>query len=111
MDNMERNIEGNETELIQAIGAIKEEVVSVVENWSEQLELERRMKENPYAVLGIAAAAGFTLGGGLWPLIRPFVKGAVRGMLSPPNLIALATAVGALRAKQMKPSTETVGHA
>jgi hypothetical protein len=50
------------------------------------------------AVLGVAAAAGFVLGGGLWPVLRPFVKAATRAALSPANLLAVGAAVGALRA-------------
>ncbi len=46
----------------------------------------------------LAAAAGFVLGGGLWPVLRPFVKAATRAALSPANLLAVGAAVGALRA-------------
>jgi hypothetical protein len=65
---------------------------------SESLELERRMEETPLAVLGVAAAVGVILGGGLWPLLRPFVKAAARSALSPANLLAFGAAVGAMRA-------------
>jgi len=51
--------------------------------FAEEVELERRMRENPLAVLGVAAAAGFVLGGGLWPVLRPFVKAATRAAMSP----------------------------
>jgi hypothetical protein len=66
--------------------------------FAEEVELERRMRETPMAVLGVAAAAGFVLGGGLWPVLRPFVKGAARAALSPANLLAIGAAVGAMRA-------------
>jgi hypothetical protein len=49
-------------------------------------------------VLLVAAGAGFVLGGGLWPVLRPFVKAAGRAALSPTNLLAIGAAVGALRA-------------
>jgi hypothetical protein len=70
----------------------------VWDRFAEEVELERRMRENPMAVLGVAAAAGFVLGGGLWPVLRPFVKAATRAALSPANLLAVGAAVGALRA-------------
>jgi len=66
--------------------------------FAEEVELERRMRENPLAVLGVAAAAGFVLGGGLWPVLRPFVKAASRAAMSPANLLAVGAAIGALRA-------------
>jgi hypothetical protein len=62
------------------------------------VELERRMEESPFAVLGVAAAAGFVLGGGLWPVLRPFMKSALRTALSPGNLLAIGAAIGAMRA-------------
>jgi hypothetical protein len=68
------------------------------DRFAEEVELERRMRENPLAVLGVAAAAGFVLGGGLWPVLRPFVKAATRAALSPANLLAVGAAIGALRA-------------
>jgi hypothetical protein len=100
----------NTEELVSAIGTLKDEVLEMAQNVSERMELDRRMKQNPYAVLGIAAAAGFTLGGGLWPLMRPFLKGAAKGLMTPANLIALATAIGAVRAKGDHP-TQPVGRA
>lgn len=62
------------------------------------VELERRMEEAPLAVLGVAAAAGFVLGGGLWPVLRPFLKSALRTALAPTNLLAIGAAIGAMRA-------------
>ena len=56
------------------------------------------MQETPLAVLGAAAAAGFVLGGGLWPVLRPFAKAAFRTALSPGNLLAIGAALGAMRA-------------
>ena len=49
-------------------------------------------------MLGLAAGAGFILGGGLWPALRPLVKAAGRAALAPPNLLAIAAAIGAMRA-------------
>src|SRR5512142_3388767 len=65
---------------------------------ADEVELDRRMQETPMAVLGVAAVAGFVLGGGLWPVLRPLVKGAFRAALSPANLLAIGAAVGAMRA-------------
>lgn len=70
----------------------------VWDRFSQEVELDRRLRENPMAVLGVAAAAGFVLGGGLWPVLRPFVKAATRAALSPANLLAVGAAIGALRA-------------
>ena len=84
-------------EIVQAASAIKDQVADAIQQASERLELERRMRENPWVVLGIAAGAGFVLGGGLWPAIRPLVRAAARTALSPSNLLAAAAAVGALR--------------
>jgi hypothetical protein len=90
---------------IEQMGDVNETLRSVAdqarEAWdrfSEEVELERRMNENPMQVLGVAAAAGFVLGGGLWPLLRPFVRAAARAALSPANLLAIGAAVGAMRA-------------
>ena len=69
-----------------------------VERFADELELERRIQENPLAVLGVAAAAGFVLGGGLWPVLRPFARAAMRTALSPANLLAIGAAIGAMRA-------------
>jgi hypothetical protein len=68
------------------------------DRFAEEVDLERRMRETPMTVLAVAAGAGFVLGGGLWPVLRPFVKTATRAALSPTNLLALGAAIGALRA-------------
>jgi hypothetical protein len=90
---------------IEDMGDVNETLRSVAEQardawgrFSEEVELERRMRETPMAVLGVAAAAGFVIGGGLWPVLRPLVKGAFRAALSPANLLAIGAAVGAMRA-------------
>jgi len=85
-------------EIAEAVSAVKDQVVEAVQQASERLELDRRMNENPWMVLGIAAGAGFLLGGGLWPALRPLVKAAGRTALSPSNLLAIAAAMGAMRA-------------
>lgn len=85
-------------EILEAATTIKEQVTDAVQRASERLEVERRLQENPWMVLGIAAGAGFLLGGGLWPALRPLVKVAGRAALSPSNLLAVAAALGALRA-------------
>jgi hypothetical protein len=91
------------------VGDVNETLRSVAEQaretWgrvAEEIELDRRMRESPLAVLGVAAAAGFVLGGGLWPLVRPFVKAAARTALSPTNLLAIGAAVGAMRAARSR---------
>ena len=90
---------------IEQMGDVNETLRSVAdqarEAWdrfAEEVELERRMQETPLQVLGVAAAAGFVLGGGLWPILRPFMKAAARAALSPANLLAIGAAVGAMRA-------------
>jgi hypothetical protein len=90
-------------------GDVNETLRSVAEQareawgrFAQEVELERRMRENPMAVLGVAAAAGFVLGGGLWPVVRPFVRAATRAALSPANLLAIGAAVGALRAANQR---------
>ncbi len=85
-------------EIVQAASAIKDQVADAIQQASERFEVERRMRENPWIVLGIAAGAGFILGGGLWPAMRPLVRAAARTAMSPSNLLAIAAAVGALRA-------------
>lgn len=88
----------NPADLVEAASAVRDQVVDAVEQAAERLEIERRMGENPWLVLGIAAGAGFVLGGGLWPALRPLVRAAGRTALSPSNLIAIAAALGAMRA-------------
>ncbi len=90
---------------IEDVGDVNETLRSVAEQardawgrFAEEVELDRRMQETPMAVLGVAAAAGFVLGGGLWPVLRPLVKGAFRAAISPANLLAIGAAVGAMRA-------------
>lgn len=87
-------------ELVQAASAVKDQVVEAVQRARERLELDRRIQENPWLVLGLAAGAGFVLGGGLWPALRPLVKSAARAALSPANLLAVAAAIGAMKAAQ-----------
>ncbi len=82
----------------ETLRSIADEARQAIGRLADEVELDRRMKENPLAVLGVAAAAGFVLGGGLWPMVRPFVKAAARAALSPTNLLALGAALGAMRA-------------
>jgi hypothetical protein len=84
---------------------VADEARQAVSRFAEEIELDRRMQENPMAVLGVAAAAGVVLGGGLWPILRPFVKAAARAALSPTNLLAIAAALGAMRAAGGNSST------
>ncbi len=93
MAGMEQMGDVNET-----LRTVAEQARDAWNRFSEEVELERRMQETPMAVLGIAAAAGFVLGGGLWPVLRPFVRAAGRAALSPANLLAIGAAVGAMRA-------------
>lgn len=74
-----------------------EQAREAVERFVDEVELERRIQENPMAVLGVAAAAGFVLGGGLWPVLRPFARAALRTALSPANLLAIGAAIGAMK--------------
>lgn len=92
--------QGEMSDLTEALRDLSSEAREAVGRVAEQLEIERRMREQPLAVLGVAAAAGFVLGGGLWPVLRPFVKAAARTALSPANLIAIGAAVSAMRATQ-----------
>jgi hypothetical protein len=94
-------------EIARAISAVKDQVVEAIQQTSERLEIERRMRENPWAVLGVAAGAGFLLGGGLWPVLRPFVRAAARSALSPSNLLGVAAALGALKVAQSEAGSET----
>jgi preprotein translocase subunit Sec61beta len=91
---------GEMGEMNETLRSVAEQAREAWDRFSEEVELERRLRESPMAVLGIAAAAGFVLGGGLWPVVRPFVRAATRAALSPANLLAIGAAVGALRAAQ-----------
>jgi hypothetical protein len=93
-------------EVAQAVSSLKDQVVEAAQQASERLELERRMRENPWVVLGVAAGAGFLLGGGLWPALRPVVKAAGRAAMSPSNLLAIAAAFGAMKAAQGQDEAE-----
>jgi hypothetical protein len=85
-------------EMDETLRTVAQQAREMWGKFAEQVELERRVRENPMAVLGVAAAAGFVLGGGLWPAVRPFVRATVRAALSPANLLAIGAAVGAMRA-------------
>ncbi len=85
-------------EVNETLRGVAEQAREAWTRFAQEVELERRMDESPLTVLGVAAAAGFVLGGGLWPVLRPFVKAATRAALSPTNLLAIGAAVGAMRA-------------
>lgn len=89
-------------EMAEMLGGLRDELIDVVQQARERLELDRRMRESPWAVLGIAAGAGFVLGGGLWPALRPFARAMGRAALAPSNLVAMAAAFGAVRAARAK---------
>ena len=89
-----------EAEMSDTLRTVAGQVREAWDRFADEVELERRMRENPMAVLGVAAAAGFVLGGGLWPVLRPFVKAASRAAMSPANLLAIGAAMGAIRAAQ-----------
>ena len=59
--------------------------------------------------LALAAGAGFLLGGGLWPVLRPFAKAMVRTLMSPQNLIAIVAAAGAIQAARSGDANEGMG--
>jgi hypothetical protein len=84
----------------ETLRSVAEQARETWDRFAQEVELERRMRESPLTVLGVAAAAGFVLGGGLWPALRPFVKAVARTALSPANLLAIGAAVGAMRAAQ-----------
>jgi hypothetical protein len=86
----------------ETLRSVAEQAREAWDRFAQEVELDRRMKENPMAVLGVAAATGFVLGGGLWPVVRPFVRAATRAALSPANLLAIGAAVGALRAASQR---------
>jgi hypothetical protein len=95
---MADKIEGMEPgEILAAMDTLKEQALSTAQRVAERLELERRMREHPMETLAMAAGAGFLLGGGLWPVLRPFVRATAKGLLSPQNLLAIAAAAGALK--------------
>lgn len=96
-------------EIAHAISAVKDQVVDAVQEARERLEIDRRMRENPWLVLGIAAGAGFVLGGGLWPALRPMAKAAARAAMAPSNLLAIAAALGAMRAVRGEDDGGSVG--
>jgi hypothetical protein len=85
-------------DLGSTLSALAAEARQAASRVAESLELERRMAENPFAVLGVAAAAGLVLGGGLWPVLRVFLRAAARTVLSPSNLLSLGVAAGAFHA-------------
>lgn len=87
-------------EILAALDSLRDQAAAAARRVADELELERRLQENPMGTLALAAGAGFLLGGGLWPVLRPFARAAVRTVLSPQNLMALAAAAGALKAAQ-----------
>jgi hypothetical protein len=93
---------GMEGDMNEALRSVADQAREAWDRFSREVELDRRLQENPMAVLGVAAAAGFVLGGGLWPVLRPFVRTATRAALSPANLLAIGAAVGALRAANQR---------
>jgi hypothetical protein len=100
-------------DLNETVRALAGQARELWDRFGREVELERRMRETPMTVLAIAAGAGFVLGGGLWPVLRPLVKSATRAALSPTNLLALGAALGALRAAGVgqgeSPATEPEG--
>ena len=82
----------------EALKGVAGQARAAWERFAAEVELDRRLRETPMLTLGVAAAAGLVLGGGLWPLLRPFVRTAARAALSPTNLLAIGAAIGALRA-------------
>jgi hypothetical protein len=98
-------------EVVEAAVAVKDRIADVAQQAAERLELERRMRDDPWIVLGVAAGAGFVLGGGLWPALRPVVKAVGRTLFTPSNLLAVAAALGAMRAAQSQAGDETAGPA
>lgn len=105
---------GDVAGLGDALRELGAEAREVGARFAEVVELDRRMEETPLVVLGVAAAVGLVLGGGLWPLLRPFVKAAARTALTPTNLLALGAAVGAMRAAGVREAapahTSTASH-
>jgi len=91
-----------ETEMGDTLRTVAGQAREVWDRFAHEVELERRLRETPMTVVAVAAGAGFVLGGGLWPVLRPFVKAAARAALSPTNLLAIGAALGALRAAGME---------
>ncbi len=99
------------SEIAEAVSAVKDQVVEAVQQARERLEIDRRMHEDPWLVLGLAAGAGFVLGGGLWPALRPLMKAAARAAVAPSNLFAIAAAAGAVLAGQVEREETSAGAA
>ncbi len=89
---------GEMDDVNETLRSVAGQARDVWDRFAQEVELERRLRESPMTVLGVAAAAGFVIGGGLWPVLRPFVKAAAKAAMSPANLLAVGAAVGALRA-------------
>jgi hypothetical protein len=65
---------------------------------AQAAELTRKLRERPYAVLGVAAAAGYLLGGGLFSRVtRPLVRMALGALVVPRLQSRAARAVEGLR--------------
>lgn len=109
MENEARAAAGDPPGAATAPGDLGARAREVVVRLAEELELERRMQETPLTMLGVAAAAGLVLGGGLWPLLRPFARAAARAALSPTNLLAIAAALGAMEAAGMRAASPRPG--
>jgi hypothetical protein len=98
------NLDGGE--ILAALDALREQATAGAQRIARELELERRMRENPMGTLAVAAGAGFVLGGGLWPVLRPFARAAFRTILAPQNLLAIAAAAGAMKAASSEEDEE-----
>ncbi|HYG66871.1 MAG TPA: hypothetical protein VD838_04400 [Anaeromyxobacteraceae bacterium] len=94
-DNL-RSLGAFRPELVLALGTLVLLMLDL--GWKQSPRRVPILTAGALAVLGVAAAAGFVLGGGLWPLLRPFVKATARAALSPTNLLAVGAALGAMRA-------------
>jgi hypothetical protein len=100
---------GDVGEMNETLRSVADQAREVWDRFAQEVQLERRLRENPMAVLGVAAAAGFVLGGGLWPIIRPFARAGMRAALSPANLLAIGAAVGAMRAAGEREEAASTG--